>query len=101
MLVSFAFVFLVGACVIREDHGLAISLEWSPLVYIGTISYGMYLLHMLSKNAVQRVGSAVIGSHLPDGVLFAATVAVSVCAATLSFRYFEKPYLSIKSRFNS
>lgn len=101
VLASFAFVLLVGACVIREDHGLALSLKWSPLVYIGTISYGMYLLHMLSKNAVQRIAGAVIGSHLPDSVLFAATVAVSICAATLSFRYFEKPFLRIKSRFNS
>lgn len=101
VLASFAFVLLVGACVIREDHGLAWSLKWSPLVYIGTISYGMYLLHMLSKNAVQRIGGAVIGSHLPDNVLFAATVAVSIGAATVSFRYFEKPFLRIKSRFNS
>ncbi len=101
LLVSFAFVFLVAACVIREDHGLALPLKLRPLVYLGTISYGMYLLHMLSKNAVQRLAGAVIGSHLPESVLFAATVAVSVCAATLSFRYFETPFLRLKSRFNS
>lgn len=101
VLASFSFVLLVGACVIREDHGLAQLLKWTPLVYIGTISYGMYLLHMLSKNAVQRIGGAVIGSHPPDSLVFAATVVVSICAATLSFRYFEKPFLRIKSRFGS
>lgn len=101
VLVSFAFVLLVGACVIREDHALAQLLGFTPLVYIGTISYGMYLLHMLSKNAVQRIGVAVIGSYPPDNLLFVATVAVSICAATLSFRYFEEPFLRIKSQFKN
>ena len=101
VLVSFAFVLLVGSCVIREDHGLARLLRLRPLAYIGTISYGMYLLHMLSKNAVQRIGGVVNISHPPDSVLFAATVVFSICAATLSFRYFEKPFVRIKSRFAS
>ena len=101
VLVSLAFVLLVGSCVIREDHGLARLLRLRPLAYIGTISYGMYLLHMLSKNAVQRIGDVVNISHPPDSVLFAATVVFSICAATLSFRYFEKPFIRIKSRFGS
>ncbi len=44
----------VGACVYREDHVLAPWLRWRVLAYIGTVSYGVYLMHMLVKNAATR-----------------------------------------------
>ena len=31
---------LVGACVVREDHGLAALLQLRPLAFVGTLSYG-------------------------------------------------------------
>ena len=44
---------LVAACVIREDHLLAPLLRLRPLAYMGTVSYGMYLMHMLACNLVK------------------------------------------------
>jgi peptidoglycan/LPS O-acetylase OafA/YrhL len=65
-------------------------LRWTPLVYLGRISYGMYLWHML-----------VIGAVPADDwplmivLVFPGTIAL----AALSFHFVEKPFLRLKSRF--
>jgi peptidoglycan/LPS O-acetylase OafA/YrhL len=62
--------------------------------FVGVISYGVYLLHMLSANAVRAV------MHQTYGVLvFAATLATVITVAYFSFRYFETPLLKLKRRF--
>lgn len=89
---------LVACCVIREQHPLAgaLTLPWAG--YIGSISYGMYLLHMLSKNFVVKLLHLL---QLPtDGLqVFVLTVALATVAAGLSFRYFESYFLNLKMRY--
>jgi len=69
---------------------------WQPLVFIGSISYGMYLMHMLSANALRLA----LESH--SGVLlFVSTTALTAGIAFLSFKYFETPILALKKRFSS
>jgi peptidoglycan/LPS O-acetylase OafA/YrhL len=89
---------LVASCVIREDHLLAPLLRWRPLAYMGTVSYGMYLMHMLSCNLVKVCLNRV---HLNRPVvLFAGTVLATTVIAGLSFRYYESIFLRLKSRFS-
>jgi peptidoglycan/LPS O-acetylase OafA/YrhL len=83
---------LVGAAVAREDHLLTF-LRWRPLVYLGTISYGMYLLHLLCHNVVKRALPGLELLWLP------ATIALTVLVAGLSFRYYESYFLRLKKRF--
>lgn len=54
--------------------------------HIGRVSYGMYLFHMLVLNAIRR---PVPG--LGAATLFGLTFALSTLAASLSYRYFERP----------
>jgi peptidoglycan/LPS O-acetylase OafA/YrhL len=85
---------LVLACCIREDHVLAPVLGWKPARYIGSVSYGLYLLHTLCIHVVHKA--------LPEGGLvptFALTLGLSVAVATVSFRVFERPFLRLKERF--
>ena len=90
---------LVAACVVREDHVLAGALRFSPLVHVGTVSYGIYLLHMLCHNAVER-GLTRLDAHRP--VLdFALTAALAVLVATLSQRHFERLFLPADKRRRS
>jgi peptidoglycan/LPS O-acetylase OafA/YrhL len=89
---------LVMSCCMREDHLLAGLLRWRPMVYLGTISYGLYLLHMLCKNVVVKA-AAVAGVQLGAGAFFLATLALAIVAAGLSFKYFESRFLRIKGRF--
>jgi peptidoglycan/LPS O-acetylase OafA/YrhL len=95
--VSLAMTALVGSVVIREDHLLAPLLRWRPIAHMGVVSYGMYLLHMLALNVVRRVLER-LGISQPWAPLF-GTLALSLAAASLSYRYYESFFLRLKDRY--
>lgn len=100
LLVHLAAAAFVGSCVFREDHLLAPVLRVRVLAYIGSISYGMYLLHMLVKNVVARA-LGVAGLADSRLLVFALTLLGAVVVAGLSFRYFESFFLRRKQRFSA
>jgi peptidoglycan/LPS O-acetylase OafA/YrhL len=68
-----------------------------PLQYLGRISYGLFLWHLL----VLEVVVDVLGLELFTGsfvVVFGLTWSLSVVAAALSWRYVEEPVLRWKDR---
>lgn len=71
-------------------------LGWRPLAFVGVISYGVYLLHMLCANLDRQIIRQEYGIPLA-----ATTLATVVLAAHLSFRYFETPLLRFKRRFTT
>jgi peptidoglycan/LPS O-acetylase OafA/YrhL len=86
---------LTTACVLREDHWLARVLRHPVAVHVGTVSYGIYLMHMLCHNVVERVLTRLGGDGLLD---FALTALFAVGVATLSHRYFENRFLPPEKR---
>ena len=94
-LISLVMTALVVATCIREAHPLAPVLGHAWVRYVGTVSYGVYLLHMLALNGVRK---ALPGQSV--ALYFVLTLAVSVVAATLSHRYFESQFLKLKDRFD-
>lgn len=99
LLVSVLMVILVAACVVREENGLAPVLRWRPIAWIGTISYGMYLLHMFAINAVQLVAAKLGSAHPNPVLLFLVSLGMTIVGAALSYRYFESYFLRIKDRY--
>lgn len=100
-LVHLAATGLVGACVLRESHALSGLLQWRPLVHVGVVSYGVYLLHMLCKNLAQRLlaaGGWGADSAVGAWMLPLATLGLAVAAATFSFRTYEAWFLRRKPR---
>jgi len=89
----------IGACVIREDHGIAEILKFRPLAFIGMVSYGMYLFNTLVVKAV-RPGVGHLGLHNPL-LVFPFTVGVTIFLAWFSYRYFESAFLALKVRFSA
>lgn len=69
-------------------------LEFPPLVWIGRLSYGLYLWHY---PIFEKVGGWKALGVLVIPVAFALTFAV----ATLSFYFIERPFLRLKSHFKS
>lgn len=93
-----ALALVVASCVLREDHLLSRVLNARAIAYIGSISYGIYLLHMLCKNAVVKAFGAA--GLAPDaGLVFVGTLALTIAVAGLSFRYFESYFLGLKRHF--
>jgi peptidoglycan/LPS O-acetylase OafA/YrhL len=88
-----AMVLLVGACCIRNDNGLAWPLSNPPVRYVGMISYGLYLLHMLAMNATKKLRS----EH--DWPFLAIAFAISIALASASYWLYELPFLRLKNRW--
>jgi peptidoglycan/LPS O-acetylase OafA/YrhL len=88
---------LIGACVIREDNGLAAILKLRPIVWIGVLSYGMYLLNSLCVHATLFAFGKIGVLH--PLFIFPCALALTVAVASLSYRTFETPFLDLKKRF--
>ncbi len=82
----------------REDNGLAWLLRLRPVAFVGTVSYGMYLLNSLCLHGVRAVLRPV-GVAYP-AVIFVITLGVTVAVAYLSHRYYESRFLALKERFS-
>ena len=75
---------------------LAPVLATRPMVFVGKISYGLYLLHLPVYFAVEKV--------IPDAPLVVRLgwkVGVSLALATMSFYWVEKRFLRLKDRFSA
>jgi peptidoglycan/LPS O-acetylase OafA/YrhL len=70
-----------------------------PLVYLGRISYGLYVFHVLglliSDNVVPNQTASLARYALRVFVAFALTVTM----AAISYRWLETPFLKLKQRF--
>jgi peptidoglycan/LPS O-acetylase OafA/YrhL len=74
-----------------------------PLIYLGKISYGLYVFHMLWLGLSRDIIRHLAGGHLSPlaSQLCAMPIALSATIATamLSYRYLESPFLRWKKRF--
>jgi peptidoglycan/LPS O-acetylase OafA/YrhL len=76
-----------------------LNLEWEPLIYLGKISYGIYMYHMVADYAVRQT---FISLHL-DGVhsffrmlvYGALVIGITLVISHLSYRYVESYFLSL------
>jgi peptidoglycan/LPS O-acetylase OafA/YrhL len=73
------------------------SLALSPLLYLGQISYGLYVFHRFALDLVFKHLRWVVDLG-PAGRVVAA-FSLTIALAALSYRYLEKPFLRLKSRF--
>ena len=71
-----------------------------PMVYVGKISYGIYVLHplVLGFVATRLEPRAMSAWYAPLGFLLFGAGAVAL--AGLSYRFFEAPILRVKERFS-
>jgi len=92
-IVEFVLAALVAACCIREDNLAAPLLRTRPMHFVGEISYGMYLLHMLAITAVRPLVGARSGISV-----FLAGTALTIVLAYTSYRWFETPILRYRDR---
>jgi peptidoglycan/LPS O-acetylase OafA/YrhL len=87
---------------VQSTGALRRFLQQPALVYIGKISYGVYLYHEAVRVAVWDLMKPVMGGWQP-GVGFvvrlAVYLAVSFALAAVSYEFFEKKFLRLAGRF--
>lgn len=73
-----------------------------PLVYLGKISYGLYLFHFFLMwfvfTRADRIGTAIWANRRP-GLAALLVLALTILIASASYQFFEKPILRFKQRF--
>lgn len=75
------------------SHSPARWLRGGPLVYLGKISYGLYVYHSLMVEVATKV-------FIHSRVLVALSAfGATVAAAALSYQLLERPFLRLKHRF--
>jgi peptidoglycan/LPS O-acetylase OafA/YrhL len=93
ILLYLAMTYWVTACAVRSEQLLSPVLANRAVRYIGTISYGMYLLHMFALNGARRALGSSSGSSV-----FALALVMSAIGASVSYRFFELPFLRLKAQ---
>ena len=99
LLSAAASVMLIVA-VLRSESEVLLRRPLSWLVYLGRISYGLYVFHLLALTIMSKLlFLPIIGVPLNfERRVFFAFV-LTVMLATASYKWLEQPFLKLKTRF--
>lgn len=88
---------------IRKKSLLKSLLSWLPLVWIGKISYGLYIWHFPIFHAVNKALSSKLDLTKLENTVLAAILAsaITLVVTVASYRFVEVPILRMKQRFPS
>ncbi|HEY4124458.1 MAG TPA: acyltransferase, partial [Rhizomicrobium sp.] len=69
--------------------------SWTPLRWLGNMSYSYYLLHGFVVKAAMEIAVRLLGSHAPDGLVWLMALPVfglTLVVSAMLFLFIEKPY---------
>ncbi len=90
----------VVVLLISSRHRWLLSIcRWRWLVWLGTISYGLYLLHIPALTVTRRWITPWLGITPEGSLQLFVSMAVAIAAASLSWILFESQILRLKDRF--
>jgi len=75
------------------------SLKWPPLVYLGKISYGLYVYHVLALSLVSTALGHNVGTLFRFLIYWCGGLLLTVALASASYRWLETPFLHLKEKF--
>lgn len=97
--------FLYGLLILNVSvlKNKLINLENRWLTYLGVISYGLYMYHMLVDYVLRFVtpkAASIIPNIIIIPLYYIVLLSGAILVAAFSHRYFEKYFLSLKSRLH-
>jgi peptidoglycan/LPS O-acetylase OafA/YrhL len=96
------FIALISLLVIMAGLLRKPILENRVMNYLGQISYGIYVIHPLLLYVLTRLikPADYMPNEVASVVIFATMTVLTIVLAGLSYKYFEMPFLRLKSRFS-
>jgi peptidoglycan/LPS O-acetylase OafA/YrhL len=94
--VDLCFAGVIGLVLLGQGHPLLAPLRFAPLVYLGRISYGLYMYHYVIYYFYE-------GQSFPHETSIwrgAMKIALTFAVAALSWHVIEQPLLSLKDHFD-
>lgn len=76
-----------------------INLEHPVMDYLGKISYGVYMYHVLCIVIAYKLVLLLNGTH-NNWMLYTLSVALTILVSAISYQYFEYPFIKMKARFS-
>jgi len=73
-------------------------LENKPMIFIGKISYGIYIYHILMCSLLLHIFK-IYGIHPYFKLLIPAVLILTILVSYLSYELLEKPFLKIKAKY--
>ncbi len=101
--VLFAFILFVCAELSKNNNSLSKILSWRPLVFIGTFSYSLYLIH---SPLIALISEYIIKPLNVDRLLSTGLLIIGGCPLILIISYgffylFERPFLTMGKKVKS
>lgn len=99
---SQAIALLALVCIMSQLHIPIINLENKVCDFVGKISYGIYVIHPLLiflLSGLYRSMEIDLSNGLATALIYVIITLATILLAWLSYRFFESPFLRLKSRF--
>ncbi|HMI63811.1 MAG TPA: hypothetical protein VK518_23005, partial [Puia sp.] len=96
---------LIAHILYKRDHlswPFSLVLNNKLLIFLGKISYGIYLYHPIIRHYTPRTILTNLNKHIPvlgDYLLFIEQNSLVILAAWISWRLIERPVLVLKKYF--
>jgi peptidoglycan/LPS O-acetylase OafA/YrhL len=105
-LIAIVSTWLIGFIILNPNSkniGFKLILNSSFLIFLGKISYGIYLFHNIVPYLTQfiRISLSLDDSKLIRGQYFVENFIFLILLAWISFNVIEKPFLNVKKHFVS
>jgi peptidoglycan/LPS O-acetylase OafA/YrhL len=101
-LVGIGFSLILFAILQGELGPISVLMKNKGLSYLGKISYGLYVYHLLGITLTTKIINLFLApsSHIGYRLTVLITsVVLTILISSISYRVLEKPFLKIKSRF--
>jgi peptidoglycan/LPS O-acetylase OafA/YrhL len=85
--------------VLRNSADFLLRAPFSALVYLGRISYGLYVFHLLALALIPKLLIVNLGIPLNFELRVLLSFGLTVLLAAASYRWLEQPFLNLKKRF--
>ncbi|ATL41824.1 hypothetical protein CQS02_00160 [Elizabethkingia miricola] len=90
--ILFSIIILNLAC----NNGISNILEYKPIEYLGSISYGLYMYHVII--IVPVIYFTKKYNIYNSFIIYVLVFGFTICISHLSYKYYEAPFLRLKNK---